>query len=62
MNVVSEKSENTYSTTPLAEALSESRYRDGILFLSVTLRYHINLFCSMMNSRLHHSRYSKHLL
>ncbi|KAI0852381.1 putative O-methyltransferase [Daldinia vernicosa] len=33
MNVVSEKSENTYSATPLAEALSESRYRDGILFL-----------------------------
>ncbi|KAI1659016.1 putative O-methyltransferase [Daldinia decipiens] len=33
MNVVSEKSEDTYSTTPLAEALSEPRYRDGIIFL-----------------------------
>ncbi|KAI8956424.1 putative O-methyltransferase [Daldinia sp. FL1419] len=33
MNVINEKSEDTYSATPLAEALSESRYRDGILFL-----------------------------
>ncbi|OTB18911.1 hypothetical protein K445DRAFT_314752 [Daldinia sp. EC12] len=33
MNVINEKSENTYSNTTLSDALSESRYRDGILFL-----------------------------
>ncbi|KAI1466310.1 putative O-methyltransferase [Daldinia caldariorum] len=33
MNVINEKSENTYSNTTLSDALSEPRYRDGILFL-----------------------------
>ncbi|TGJ76805.1 hypothetical protein E0Z10_g10834 [Xylaria hypoxylon] len=43
MNVVGEKSEDTYSSTPLAEALCEAKYRDGIIFLydvaGVSFRY-----------------------
>ncbi|KAI0972145.1 putative hydroxyindole O-methyltransferase [Xylaria arbuscula] len=33
MNVANECGEDTYSSTPLTEALAEARYRDGIIFL-----------------------------
>ncbi|KAI1130275.1 putative hydroxyindole O-methyltransferase, partial [Nemania abortiva] len=32
MNVASEKGEDSYSSTPLTEALAETRYRNGIIF------------------------------
>ncbi|KAF2971860.1 hypothetical protein GQX73_g1674 [Xylaria multiplex] len=33
MNVISQKGEDEYCSTPLAEALAEVKYRDGIIFL-----------------------------
>lgn len=37
MKVIDEIAENTYSSTTLAEALTDTKYRDGIIYLSVPL-------------------------
>lgn len=36
MNVVAETDVDTYRSTPLSDALTEPRYRDGIIYVSVS--------------------------
>jgi hypothetical protein len=38
MGIVGEKGADTYVVTPLAEALTEEKYRDGIIHTYVTLK------------------------